>query len=193
MYAELLINIRQISVIAALETPCNASTIVRLSSKRDTLSLQHENGVAILTLPGQVAANTILQKPATGSTELSWRLPLAGEPTRLDPDANESPWPAQDLGKDTEMLCRECDAVIIGKGAISTWKDLPSENWAEMMDFWHCHKPSEHGHAGHSHGEDATENKGYSANAKLTAQLSVGFVDLTTFLLTAKDCPTVKV
>lgn len=26
------------------------------------------------------------------------------------------------------------------------WKQLPSEHWAELMDLWHCHKPSEPGH-----------------------------------------------
>jgi len=75
-----------------------------------------------------------------------------------------------------------------------TWKDLPSENWAEMMDFWHCHKPTEHeSHAGHSDEETATANKGYAANSKFTAQNKVGFVDLTTFLLDAKDCNNIRV
>ena len=194
MYAELLANIRQVSVIVSLDTPCDANTSVDLSPQRDSITILHDRKTSTLPLPGQVAPNAMLQKPLQGSRDLSWRLPLAGEPTRGDADLNDSPWAANTLRKDTQFLCRSCDAGIVEEGSVVTWKDLPSENWAEMMDFWHCHKPTEHeSHAGHSDEETATANKGYAANSKFTAQNKVGFVDLTTFLLDAKDCNNIRV
>ena len=188
IYAELLANIRQISVIVSLDTECDPSTTVDLSPQRDSIAIRHHGKTSTLPLPGRVAASALLQSPSLGNRDLSWRLPLAGEPTRGDPDSNKSPWSASNLGNDTQLFCRFCDENIVKKGSIPTWKDLPSENWAEMMDFWHCHKPTEHeSHAGHSHDDSATMNKGYGANSKFTAQSKVGFVDLTTFLLEPKD------
>jgi hypothetical protein len=201
MYAELLPNIRQITIIAALTTPCDLTTKAELSANGQQITLQHGREMTILNLPGQVAPHAQLQKPALGSKELSWRLPLAGLPKRVnaeDAQSNETPWSAKKLGEDTEFLCRECRAIIIGKGIIKTWKDLPSENWAEMMDFWHCHKPSddvEKGANGHGyHDQDVVAaTKGYGANTRFGAQPGVGFVDLTTFLLASRDCTNVEV
>ncbi|KAG9244600.1 ubiquitin-conjugating enzyme E2-binding protein [Calycina marina] len=193
MYAELLANIRQISVVVCLETPCGNATNADFSPGRSSIYIRHEKKTFVLALPGKVAVGATLEKPRIGSKDVSWRLPLAGEPTRQDSDTVESPWPAKVLGQDTEMTCRKCDETIIGRDSIQTWKDLPSENWAEMMDFWHCHKPlGDHSHAGHSHTESDTANKAYGANSRFTAQRGVGFVDLTTFLFLAEDCPNIK-
>lgn len=41
------------------------------------------------------------------------------------------------------IQCAFCSANIINAADIFPWKPLPSETWAEMMDFWHCHKPDE--------------------------------------------------
>jgi ubiquitin-protein ligase E3 D len=206
IYAELLSNIRQISVIAALEAPCDAATKVELSGNGQQFILHHGGESTILNLPGRVAPKFQLQKPALGRTELSWRLPIDGPQTRPDAEegqSNEAPWSAKSLGEDLEFLCRNCDAVIIRRGPIQTWKDLPSENWAEMMDFWHCHKPDvlehERTHDHDSNGANGrggiidTENsvstiKGYGANTKFAANSGTAFVDITTFLLTPSDC-----
>ena len=195
IYAELLSNIRQISVIAALGTPCDASTNVVLSPNGREVILHHHGSTNSLNLPGQVASNSRLQKPALGSEELSWRLPLSGPTSRPNAESdvsNDAPWPATDLKDDTEFSCRSCGAIILKKGIIKSWRDLPSENWAEMMDFWHCHKPdvpelNGNGHSGHSHG-DPNASRGYGANIKFTAQSGIGFVDLTTFLVSKSDC-----
>lgn len=187
IYAELLSNIRQISVIAALHTPCDASTKVELSPDGLRFILTHGAKTTTLSLPGQVAANSQLQKPLIGSQELSWRLPLASPPPRADDaQSNEAPWSAASLSSDAEFQCRECRAVIVKQESIKTWKDLPSENWAEMMDFWHCHKPD----VPHAHGSSAPPvlDKGYGANTKFSARAGTGFVDLTTFLLSDADC-----
>ena len=200
IYAELLSNIRQISVIAALDTPCDVSTNVELSANGQAVILHHHGRTISLNLPGQVAPNSQLQKPVMGGQELSWRLPLASPLTRPNTEgavSNEAPWPARNLEEDMEFRCRSCEAVSLRKGTVRSWKDLPSENWAEMMDFWHCHKPdipktNGNGHAGHSH-EDPNADRGYGANAKFIARSGVGFVDLTTFLVAESDCSGIEV
>lgn len=192
IYAELLSNIRQISVIVALHTPCDGSTKVELSPDGLRFILIHGAKTTILSLPGQVAPNSQLQKQPIGSKELSWRLPLASQlPRAEESQSNEAPWSAASLTEDAEFQCRDCKAVVVKKGSIKTWKDLPSENWAEMMDFWHCHKPD----VPHTHGssDQPVPDKGYGANTKFCANAGVGFVDLTTFLLSHADCAGIQV
>lgn len=195
MYAELLANIRQVSVIVSLEFPCNSSTRIELSPNGQQITLDHDGTTTILDLPGQILPGTVLQKPVLGNKELSWRLPLAGQPTRGAAESNEFPWPATSLGGDAEFSCRSCNAVVVRKGVIELWKDLPSENWAEMMDFWHCHKPDHepNGARGQSHNEELAATRGYGANTIFTAQPGVGFVDTTTFLLAQSDCSGINV
>lgn len=43
---------------------------------------------------------------------------------------------------ESEFSCLNCQGDLLSCRDISYWKALPSETWAEMMDFWHCHKPS---------------------------------------------------
>jgi hypothetical protein len=192
IYAELLSNIRQISVIVALEEPCDLTTKIVLSANGRCFTLYHGEEVFSLTLPGRVPLDFRLQEPAFGAKELTWRLPVVGEPTRVGMDNIESncaPWSAKFLGKETEFACRACSNVIVRRGDVIAWRDLPSENWAEMMDFWHCHKPDVPG----SQSEHSAANRGYGSNTKFTPTPATGFVDLTTFLLANTDCRNIQV
>ncbi|KAL2066218.1 hypothetical protein VTL71DRAFT_2289 [Oculimacula yallundae] len=203
MYAELLSNIRQISVLVALDTPCGPGTNAQLSADGRQFILQHEGDTFILNLPGQAVSNFPLQKPVLGNKDFSWRIPVAGEATRAsieDAQSNEAPWSAKDLSEDAEFACRNCGTAILEKGTIKEWRDLPSENWAEMMEFWHCHKPDvppeeesgSSGQNGHVHPEETAASKGYGATSKFTARTGIGFIDLTTFLLDNSDCTNIK-
>ena len=202
MYAELLSNIRQISVIVALDEPCDPATKVELSADGRHFIVDHGGEACSLSLPGQVPFSFLLPSPSLGAKELTWRLPLAGQPSRADMGSaqdNDSPWSARCLGEQMEFGCRDCSAVIIKKGSVKTWRDLPSENWAEMMDFWHCHKPDvpqANGSNGHDPGsiiEESSVNKGYGANTIFAPTRGLGFVDLTTFLLVGLDCTNIEV
>ncbi|APA14526.1 hypothetical protein SS1G_06460 [Sclerotinia sclerotiorum 1980 UF-70] len=191
IYAELLSNIRQISILAFLDTPSDSSTRAELLADGTILRLNHAEENIQLTLPGQVISNSKLREFPVDSFELSWRLPLAEDFQRADADISqtiEAPWSAKDMASGEQVLeCRKCSATIVEAGRIKEWKDLPSEGWAEMMDFWHCHKPSDH--ADHNHGEEnLASTKGYGANTKFTAQVGIGFVDHSTFLLAENDC-----
>lgn len=98
------------------------------------------------------------------------------------------PWTATSLSHEVELQCKTCHAEILPRRQIQAWKDLPSEGWAEMMEFWHCHKPNEP----HDH-EHQTDKKGYSADSKLAITPSVGLVNATSFVLAADDCKNIKV
>jgi hypothetical protein len=198
IYAELLSNIRQVSVIASLPTPSNKDTTAALSDDRLQLKLAHNGATVGLILPAQVAAVSSLQQPKLGSREISWRLALpstASTNNRADPaDAATAPWSASKLSEQSQVSCRKCGNILLDTGSVRSWKDLPSENWAEMMDFWHCHKPSvpKKG-AANGHHDTHLEEKGYGANARFMARCGVGVVDLTYFLLSKEDCRGVKV
>ncbi|KAM0146171.1 hypothetical protein ACHAPG_011281 [Botrytis cinerea] len=191
IYAELLSNIRQISILAFLDTPSDSSTKAELSADGTLLALRHAEQDILLTLPGQVVSNSKLREFPLGSLELSWRLPLAGDFQRADVDITqtiEAPWSAKDMVPGEQLFeCRRCSTTIVEPDRINEWRDLPSEGWAEMMDFWHCHKPSDH--ADHNHEtENLASTKGYGANTKFNAQPRIGYMDHSTFLLAETDC-----
>jgi hypothetical protein len=201
LYAELLPNIRQISVMVAFNTYSDHTTTGELSADGRLLHLSHGGDTYTLDLPGEAVATTHLQRTFDARKELSWRLPVAELPLGISVErgqSNEAPWPAKDLGPNSSFSCRGCGAIIVQGDVVKSWRDLPSENWAEMMDFWHCHKPDPEKYekspqAGHNHDTDANANRGYGANTKFVARPGIGFVDLTSFLLMESDCQHLQV
>lgn len=198
VYAELLSNIRQVSVVASLSTPSNQDTRAALSNDKQQLKLIHNGVTALLILPTQVAAVSSLQQLALGSQEISWRLALpssASTNTGADfTDGVSAPWSASEIPEQAEVSCQKCGAILLAAGSIQSWKDLPSENWAEMMDFWHCHKPSvPKGDVASGHQENHLEKAGYGAKKGFMARSGVGLVDMTNFILSANDCCGIKV
>ncbi|KAI1142167.1 ubiquitin-conjugating enzyme E2-binding protein [Hypoxylon sp. FL0543] len=188
IYAELLSNIRQVSVGCSLRTPVSSSTRASISSDGQVLAVNHDGLETSLRLPGRVASIKQLPVQNRGTKNLSWRLPLArtlGHTVSSMQEGQTVPWSANDLQPESHIACRTCRATIVESGTIKEWKDLPSENWAEMMEFWHCHKPHDHGH-GHN-GDGLTTSKAYGASSRISAQSAIGFVDLTSFLLSEKD------
>ena len=194
VYAELLLNIRQVTVHTALPSPTNHSTTFKLSTDRKSLRVLHNNYEAEFALPCQVAENVLLTQPPSGLSEVSFRLQIAGERQKVTRDdvpiqGQDVIWPASTMAPRTQIACRSCRNVVVDQ-TVSAWKSLPSEDWAEMMDFWHCHKP---------HVDDAVDGhqkgltKGYTASSRLTAQPGVGLVDTLHFLLAEGDCMGIKV
>ncbi|KAK1764706.1 nipped-B-like protein A [Phialemonium atrogriseum] len=204
IYAELLQNIRQVSVAASLSSPANASTAATVAPNGSTIRLRHDGLDASLALPARVAAppSALPIPSAAPSSSLAWRLPLLllapGHQVRQEQhrsDLDAVPWPATALLPGGPVGCRGCGGLVVGVGRVRAWKDLPSENWAEMMEFWHCHKPGDHGHGHGGHGEadgradeKSLAARGYGADSAISAQEGVGFVDLTSFLFSEGDC-----
>ncbi|KAL2266625.1 hypothetical protein VTJ83DRAFT_5977 [Remersonia thermophila] len=204
LYAELLVNIRQISIAASLDSPSDASTQVSLSADGRTVHLAHRGQTSRLILPGKAAlGGTLLpvQDRQKGTASLSWRLAADGAalpPSQRQAAVEDVPWSATDLAPTSGVACRHCGADVVPGGSVKAWKDLPSENWAEMMEFWHCHKPDHHHHPHHDGNgnskdsakadEKSLASRGYGASSAIQAQKGVGFVDLTSLLFAETDC-----
>ncbi|OAA48769.1 SNF2 family helicase [Metarhizium rileyi] len=187
IYAELLSNIRQVSIATSLPSPTNARTVAKILDGGRRLCIEHDGQTMALDLPGTVSSDITLQLPQSPSTEMTWRLPLSCKGTPLPhftPETQDVPWAALDLEPGSPVCCRNCNSIIISKHTIQSWKDLPSENWAEMMEFWHCHKPHDHSELQ----QETLANRGYGANNAITAQSGIGFTDITSFMFDETDC-----
>ncbi|KAI9370715.1 ubiquitin-conjugating enzyme E2-binding protein [Aspergillus egyptiacus] len=186
-----------------------------------------ENGYGIsetIKLPARVAPSSARILSArraengmtTGTRELSYRMQVDDDVTQRSPvdELMDSfvPWAAGDMSGFTKLRCRRCDGVILDEPASASasappesdkekwgwiWKDLPSGNWAEMMDFWHCHKPDppeDHGSGGAPRQvEDVNSNiKGYGASNQVLASPGTVLVDVATFLVSEQECKGVE-
>jgi hypothetical protein len=200
LYAELLLHIRTITLFASLRTHHSYGTKAKLSSDGTCITVAHEGRSASIRMPFNVKGKgeAELELPAQPhSKEITMRLQLEeledsdvlGALQSEERKANVVPWDGASLDKqtDVEVRCKSCDGVVVQQDKVAQWRDLPNENWAEMMDFWHCHKPDEHHLHDHTH-EEAVGAKGYAAGNRLEAAAGIGFVDLTSFLLHERDC-----
>ncbi|KAM5369885.1 hypothetical protein ACJZ2D_008786 [Fusarium nematophilum] len=192
IYAELLSNIRQVSVVASLPSSVDSSTRAEVSNEGRQLQVTHQGQTERISLPTPVAAPPVLPVVRNGRSSLSWRLPVSpaeARPAHFSMESQALPWMSVDIRTGSQIACRECGNELVAPQVIKTWKDLPSENWAEMMEFWHCHKPHDHA----QQDSESLASKGYSANHAISAQRGVGFVDLTSFLFSEPDCKGLKV
>ncbi|KAI1113117.1 ubiquitin-conjugating enzyme E2C-binding protein [Nemania sp. NC0429] len=186
LYAELLSNIRQVTVGCTLPTPVSTTTRASVAADGRALTVTHDGFGQTVQLPESVIPFVQLPITKSGGTSLAWRLPLAAPSAGRVPSASEEsvPWSAVDLEPGSGVACRTCSSTIVDAGVLRVWKDLPSENWAEMMEFWHCHKPDSHKHG---NDDEHLTNRGYGASSRISAQPGVGFIDLTSFLLADSD------
>ncbi|PGH17221.1 hypothetical protein AJ80_04930 [Polytolypa hystricis UAMH7299] len=232
LYAELLPNIRQITLYASFPSssshdPIQASQAIpttlecsfSLSSSRDSVTLSYNGQTQSLTLPARTseASRAILASRSPThldpkqETELSFRLQadLAAKsfPGDNDDDTDgEIPWTAHRMGSGTKVRCRKCESIFLeARGEdVLVWKDLPSADWAEMMELWHCHKPDDHDH-GHEHGEGGGEGgkgghvhdenevlKGYGAANRVVCEAGTVLVDVSSFIVAEEDCRGLK-
>jgi hypothetical protein len=196
LYAELLTNIRTVTLVASLRTATNKETRVELSDDGQTITIKHEGISASLRLPTQMSGGgtAALTLPPGPSKDLTVRLKVEETAPGLlmfeHNDENLIPWPATAMEDAADIRCVKCRGSLVEMSNVAEWRDLPSENWAEMMDFWHCHKPHEH----EEHGaNEAVGKKGYSASNKLTAKTGLGYAGLSYFILAAEDCKNVEV
>lgn len=188
IYAELLSFIGQISVSVSLATETTSTTRAEIIDNGRVIRFHHDGCTQSMKLPAPVARSASLPLPQNAAQQVSWRLPAATKASRLSTYSLENqalPWNAVDIKPGSSVNCRTCNRPIVKDGTIDAWKDLPSENWAEMMEFWHCHKP--HDHEEHQD-EDHLTKRGYGASNAISAQASVGFVDITSFVFIEGDC-----
>lgn len=205
LYAELLLNIRTVTLFASLRTVYTRETKAKLSIDGYEITVTHEGESATIRLPvkAQGGGDAALSLPANPpSKEISLRLQIEEQDgselfTGIQAEerkANIVPWDGASLNtmKDVKAFCKGCKECVLPSGKIKEWRDLPNENWAEMMDFWHCHKPDEHHLHDHTH-HDTVAKKGYAAANRLQAKNGIGFVDLASLLLKEEDCESIRV
>lgn len=152
------------------------------------------------------------QKPASSSYDYSVRMHIdPSDPVLAPRDElidDHVPWTAADMSSLTRIRCRECDTPFLKESAEMSgqsvlpgwlWKDLPSGNWAEMMDFWHCHKPDPHEYNPKTEAAAAlkledqnAQIKGYGASSHVEAIPGTVLIDVATFLLAEADCMNLK-
>lgn len=192
LYAELLLNIRQVTVFATLLSPSTDSTKSELSADGRHLSILHDGARTTLELPCQVTVVEVL-RPTPNHKELSFRLSIAdgvrASVSHGESEEQTSVWPASALSAETQVACQSC-RNIVAKDKISAWKDLPSENWAEMMDFWHCHKP-DITEAANVASEGSA--KGYAAFNALEPRPGAALVDTLHIHIATNDCTGIEV
>jgi len=201
LYVESLLHIRTVTLYASLHTSHTRETKAQLAADGGSITVSHEGESATVRLPIKAQGGgdaTLLLPPQPPSKDLTLRLQieevegmnfLGG--AQAERKVNVVPWDGVSLNtmQEVEFVCRACERVLLKKGTIREWRDLPNENWAEMMDFWHCHKPDEHHLYGHNH----AAQKSYAAGNRLQAIAGIGFVDLASLLLKEQDCEGVQV
>jgi ubiquitin-protein ligase E3 D len=186
LYAEFLMNIRSVTIYGTLRNENSKYTKAYVSSDQKTISLTYDGKTTSIALPLGIKVKGSVGFPVSDPAEISLRLEVleADQPShglQMEVD-NDTPWPANCLGTETQIACRQCHSLVVLK-ANRTWKDLPRGLWAETLDQWYCHRPTakEHQEPQH-HG---------SAGPRLEAGL--GFVDTCHLILPIEDCQTVQV
>jgi ubiquitin-protein ligase E3 D len=186
IYAELLLNIRTISLTITLQSLSTYATTAVLSANGSSVTVSHDGHSATIRLPTQMqgGGSAALDIPAAPAKELTLRLQLEEKAPgllRLDGlDGDEGvPWMAGEMEEGVESVrCRSCEAVVVDvHSRVREWRNMPSENWADMMDLWHCHKPHDTAPVG-----DETSSKGYSAARSRLAEEGIGYVSPSYFL-----------
>lgn len=190
LYVELLSNIGQVTAFATLPSDSDLNTSATLSPDGRSLSITHGETKVGVRLPCKVLECPDLRHPfAVGAKELSLRLQVARDVIQTGEGDEDVLWSASSLTSDSRIACRVCKQSFLDILS-PIWKDLPSENWAEMMDFWHCHKPNDEEDPG-AQGQGLA--KGYAASNQLTPSRGVGLVDISHIILTESDCSGIQV
>ncbi|KAF3909041.1 hypothetical protein ABW21_db0201147 [Orbilia brochopaga] len=185
-FCELLSNIKQVSVSIDSQDASGHGqpTAVTLHPSRRALNVTFGTETSHIILPTQVDCPSKSLAPST-----SYRLPTLQSSSVESLTASPPvPWDASTLRPDVSIQCAICATRIVPAQRIQTWKNLPSEAWADLMDLWHCHKP--HDEKGHSDGTAGGGGK-YASVGRIAAEQAVGLVDPMYFLLCKDDCESV--
>ncbi|KMP09910.1 hypothetical protein CIHG_07238 [Coccidioides immitis H538.4] len=192
--------------LADLPNSSETQSILEIVPSRDELLLSVGDQKRSLRLPARVAPSApsyFPLQPGSASNidqrEFSFRLQV-DEGSQCFPSRDAStpqiPWSAKHMSAETQIKCRACGNILLEPqgGNRMVWKDLPSANWAELMDIWHCHKPDSHEDGDHkdkithngpmsTHNESAA-SKGYGAGNHTVCQADTVLVDVMNFYVT---------
>ncbi|KAJ6111732.1 hypothetical protein N7523_007793, partial [Penicillium sp. IBT 18751x] len=199
------------SVTVTLTAPFeHVSETIKLPARVSGATRRSLNANATQTAPSRLESTR-------SSQDYSLRMQIDPHEQALTPREeftdDHVPWTAADMSSSTRIRCHACGNAFLNETRLQefgdgkapgsprgwVWKDLPSGNWAEMMDFWHCHKPDTHQDDAEDEANAAlrieeanAQVKGYGASSRVEAISSNVLIDVATFLLAESDCVGLK-
>ncbi|CCD27192.1 putative polyadenylation protein NDAI_0J03000 [Naumovozyma dairenensis CBS 421] len=127
--------------------------IVRISSETEVGISYRENDMpssSIVKLPCEVSIDQPVNLVKRTGNEAAFTLRLKASSSRIS-EANvysdfQGKWSKNQLLQSSKfkLKCFNCNSDIIDEQNYRKLNDMPSEYWAELMDYWHCHKPDIH-------------------------------------------------
>ena len=214
LYAELFVYVRIVTVHASLSAPESVQdAVVNIAADGRSISLLHQDERISIDLPTRVRpqnSSTSLKLSLKKGNQFTLRLNVEDELTKGASDStndsdslmsvrseNPAPWTSRSMTNyGCQISCAQCGSNIQSTGKVRVWLDLPNENWADLMEFWHCHKPAENQEAGwvsKNIRKQSNDGKGYFAANGLRASRGKGFIGTSYFLLHEDDCNGAKV
>lgn len=133
----------------------NNTKITQLISKDGSLSIKMNVGSEI---------NESFMNHLIDSDLQKWSVKDLLSKTSINPESQKNEF---------RFLCHGCNASIIDSTQ-ANFRDMPSELWYEMMDFWHCHKP---------HNPSFIHDKNYQHLEPQAGEVYIG----TSYLMTTLD------
>ncbi|KPI45120.1 uncharacterized protein AB675_2584 [Cyphellophora attinorum] len=195
VYAELLLHIRQLTLYASLSEDKHKGTQIFISSDKKVITAVYGDERASIYLPTQIKGTANVTFPLGKRTEFSTKLQIDDQNELQHAIETSSeiqvPCTATSLQPGVQLRCKACSAIVVEEGVIVQWKDLPSENWAELMDLWFCHKPHEHDHD-HDDTKAAAASKGFADQSKILNERGTGMVDSLSFLIHGDDSKAIQ-
>lgn len=211
VYAELLPHISDISISLTLpdrDEDASSGNILKLLPSRQDILISYHDQKGSLRLPARALPNNAELRPhtlkrATGervaSNVTSYSLKTDTSIQSLapfDPSDIPIPWTGKVMSAETRIRCRTCETPFFEPSGSNemAWKDLPSADWAELMDIWHCHKPDSHEDEDKQRGDSETAAaKGYGAENQTVCRDNTVLVDALHFYPTEASCIGVEV
>ena len=189
LYAELLLNIKSVTLIANIDSASTEDTQAILVTNGSTLSLTHLDQEAVIRLPVKTIGNAsaTLTLPANLPKQLSSRLEVDGGNvadllTLQEETQNHVPWSATDFSESHFICCCFCSQTVVVAGAVSEWRNTPSEDWAELSDFWLCHGSQKDFRL------STTSTRPFNESHLLTTINDIAFIDSSSFFLSPNSC-----
>ncbi|EGV60046.1 HECT-type E3 ubiquitin transferase [Yamadazyma tenuis] len=155
-------------VSTVLDFDEDVKSITRIAINNNNLQVESLLVKSSLKLPVESDELTLTSCKKSGhSLVLSFKLKSYHSHNNFMSLLEVQPWSCKDLLRTPKnnlnqnmfrFRCAHCARDVINSHQFNKFSDMPSDLWAEMMDFWHCHKPVS--------GKDFTTTKNYNGNLK---------------------------
>ncbi|KAG5518971.1 hypothetical protein PMAC_002502 [Pneumocystis sp. 'macacae'] len=177
--AEAFSHIRVINLV--LEFPKNfyKPGLLKLFNTH-SISLEFKGELLTIFLPDETEKDTSIQVNQLDKI-LSVRLPLSDSSVKTTEEI--SPWSAVYIDSNSSFCCIFCLSFLLSKDEIKYWRNLPSDNWSDMIDYWICHREK----------HNILKGFGVDKNYKFVSCPGIAFVGLSYFLVSQENVQNIKV